>query len=93
MSQVIVTKDNLQTRRDQSASEEHKIDREGQFDRWRRNDITGFDPIETAAGIAMVPVLAIWWVFSIVVKVAVFVAVVVGRVLGLVVGRWKTPMS
>lgn len=93
MSQVIVTKDTLQTRRDQSASQEHKIDREGQFNRWRRNDITGFDPIEAGAGVAMVPVLAIWWFFSIVAKVAIFVAIAVGRVIGAVVGRWKTPMS
>ena len=93
MSQVIVTKDNLQARRDQSASQEHKIDREGQFSRWRRNDITGFDPIETGAGVAMAPVLAIWWVFSIVVKVAVFAALIVGKLMSVAVGKWKTPMS
>lgn len=91
MSQVIVTKDNLQILRDKSATQEHKIDREGQFKRWRRNDITGFDPIEAAAGVAMVPVLAIWWAFSVVAKIAVFVAIGISRLVGAVIGPMKGP--
>lgn len=91
MSQVIVTKDNLQSRRNQTATQEHKIDREGQFNRWRRSDISGFDPIEAAAGVAMLPVLGIWWVFSIVVQVAVFIAIAISKVVGKLIGPMKAP--
>ncbi len=89
MSQVIVTKDNITPRRVTSATQEHKIDREGQFKRWRRNDITGFDPIAAAAGIAMLPVLAIWWVFSWAAEIAVFVAIGVSRLVSTIVGPMK----
>lgn len=89
MSQVIVTKDNITARRKQSAVQEHKIDREGQFDHWRRNDITGFDPIAALAGAAMMPVLAIWWVFSWTAKAAVFVALGVSKLVGAIVGPMK----
>ncbi len=60
MSQVIVTEDTLRAKREASALQEHKIDREGQYARWRRNDITGKDHFEALVGYAVVPILALW---------------------------------
>lgn len=60
MSQVIVTDDNLKKQREQSAEQEHRIDREGQFQRWRKSDITGKDLVATAVGFAVLPVVGLW---------------------------------
>ncbi len=60
MSQVIVTNDNLQQKRESTRAQEAKIDREVQFNQWRRNDITGRDPIASAIGFAMLPIVGLW---------------------------------
>jgi hypothetical protein len=89
MSQVIVTKDNLNKKREASALLEHKIDHEGQFKKWRRNDISGFDPVAAAAGVAIAPFAILFWLFSIVTKVAMYAALLVSRILGKIVGTAK----
>jgi hypothetical protein len=60
LSQVIVTDDKLKQKREKSAEQELRIDREGQFQRWRRNDITGKDMVATAIGFAALPVVGLW---------------------------------
>ena len=60
MSQVVVTEDALSGKRKQSLRQEHKIDTESAFNHWRRNDITGRDPIAAAVGILALPVVAFW---------------------------------
>lgn len=91
MSQVIVTKDNLSARRSKSADQEHKIDREGEFGKWRRNDISGFDPVAAAAGVAVAPVVFFFWVFSKAAQIAIYVALVVSKIIGKIVGPMKSP--
>jgi len=89
MSQVIVTEDNLNTQRRNSAVQEHHIDREGQFKKWRRNDITGFDPIAAAAGVAAAPFVVLFWCLSLVSKAAIYVALIISRLVGKIVGPTK----
>lgn len=60
MSQVIVTHDNFSDKRAASLVQEHQIDRESAFSQWRRNDITGKDPVAAAVGIAVLPVALFW---------------------------------
>lgn len=60
MSQVIVTDDKLKPKRERTRQQEKQIDRDGQFARWRRNDITGPDPVLKLVGLAVMPVVALW---------------------------------
>lgn len=60
MSQVIVTDDVLNIKREESKLQEHKIDRESAFAHWRRNDITGRDPVALAIGVLAMPVVLFW---------------------------------
>lgn len=60
MSQVIVTNDQLKPKREKSRAQEQRIDRESQFGRWRRSDITGPDPVAKLIGVAAMPILALW---------------------------------
>jgi hypothetical protein len=90
MSQVVVTDDKLKSRRDQSAKKELQIDREGQFSKWRMSDITKFDPIAAAIGIALLPVFFSWYLIGLLVKVAVYVGAGFSRLIGLLIGKSKT---
>ena len=60
MSQVIVTEDNVKTRRMNAAGQEHKIKTDSGLEKWKRSDVVGFDPIKTAIGIAVLPIVALW---------------------------------
>lgn len=90
MSQVVVTDDKLKSRRDQSAKKELQIDREGQFAKWRMSDITKFDPIAAAIGIALLPVFFSWYLIGLVIKVAVYVGAGFSKLVGLLIGKSKT---
>jgi hypothetical protein len=90
MSQVIITDDNLKSKRTASATQEHAIDREGQFLKWRRNDITGFDPIAAAAGLAMAPVVFLFWIISMTAHVAIYFTLIVSKIVGKIVGPMKS---
>jgi hypothetical protein len=90
MSQVVVTDDKLKSRRDQSAKKELQIDREGQFAKWRMSDITKFDPIAAAIGIALLPVFFSWYLIGLLVKVAVYAGAGFSRLIGLLIGKSKT---
>lgn len=90
MSQVVVTDDKLKSRRDQSAKKELQIDREGQFAKWRMSDITKFDPIAAAIGIALLPVFFSWYLIGLLVKVAVYAGAGFSRLVGLLIGKSKT---
>jgi hypothetical protein len=87
MSQVVVTEDNLKARRLKSGDQEKNIDREGLFNKWRRSDITGFDPIAALVGVAALPVLVSWYIIGTIVKVAIFAAIAVSRAVGALIGR------
>jgi len=60
LSQVIVTKDVLQAKRDTSRTQEEKISQDARIRKWSKSDISGKDPLALMAGIAFLPVLAAW---------------------------------
>ncbi|MCX6124255.1 MAG: hypothetical protein NTV34_05830 [Proteobacteria bacterium] len=91
MSQVIVTDDKLNTNRKKSLIQEHKIDREGQFNRWRRNDITGFDPLAAGAGLLAAPVVMLFWAMSKTAQAAIYFALIASKILGKIIGPMKSP--
>ena len=90
MSQVIVTKDVLNKEREASRSQEAKISREEMFTRWRRNDITGKDPIAAAVGLGLTPIVAIWMALTVAIYLALTVLKYVFAGLGKVVGGTRS---
>ena len=90
MSQVIVTKDGLKARRDQSAKQEHSISSEAQFAHWRRSDVTGKDRVLSLIGIAVTPVVALWAILSILAAAALFVLKWLFNGLGRLIGGTKS---
>ena len=89
MSQVVVTHDNLSARRAESGKQERAIVRDGDFKKWRRSDITKFDPFAAAVGVAVAPVAFIWWVLTKFVQLAIFVSIGLSRLVGLCLGATK----
>lgn len=89
MSQVIVTNDVLKTKRDATAVQEHKISREDMFRRWRRNDITGKDPIAAGVGLAVTPILGLWAFLTGIMVVMLTIIRFVFKGLGAVIGGTK----
>ena len=89
MSQVIVTEDNLKQRRQKSAESERKIDSEGAMSQWRMSDVTGFDPVAAAVGLAVLPVALSWYIIGGLVKLAIYVAISISRLVGALIGRTK----
>ena len=87
MSQVVVTEDSLKARRLKSGDQEKNIDREGLFNHWRRSDISGFDPVAAAVGVAALPVLVSWYIIGTIVKIAIYVSIGVSRFVGILIGR------
>lgn len=86
MSQVIVTKDNLSSKREKSASQEHRITTDDGIRKWRRNDITGSDPVARLLGLAALPILGLWGllcgVMAFIVTVVNYVFKGLGRLIG-----------
>ena len=83
MSQVVTTEDKFAKNRERTKTEENKIDREGAFKKWRRNDISkGYDPVAKLVGVALLPVVAAWGVLTALATAAVWLAVAVSKVLG-----------
>ena len=60
MSQVIVVDDILKTRRQKSAEQEHRIKTDSGLAKWQRSDVVGFDPVKTAVGFAVLPIVGLW---------------------------------
>lgn len=76
MSQVVITNDKYKSRRDASKNQEHKIDKESRFSRWRRNDISkGADPVEKIVGILSLPIFAFWGLICAVGGAALWVSI------------------
>lgn len=90
MSQVIVTEDNLKNRRLKSGAQERQIDREGQFQQWRRSDITGFDPFLLLFQIVMLPLVFSWYLIGLLVKFAIYVSIGTSRAIGALLGPSKS---
>jgi hypothetical protein len=86
LSQVIVTKDKLQSKRDASRTQEANISREDMFAKWRRNDITGKDPIAAGIGMLLLPVVAAWAVLTGFIYLVLTILKYVFEALGKVVG-------
>lgn len=82
MSQVIITEDQLKDRRQQSAAQEHKINRDGVVARFRKSDVTGFDPIKKAIGLAALPIVAIWSAILFAIGLAIGISGVIFRGIG-----------
>ena len=89
MSQVVVTDDSLKQRRQRSGEQELQIDREGQFKKWLKSDITGFDPIAAVIGLAVLPVVAIWYVLASLVRLSIYASIAFSRLLGSLIGTTK----
>ena len=89
MSQVIVTNDEFKSLREKSAQQEHRISREDEFGRWRRNDITGHDPKLTVIGLALLPVVGLWALLGSVMTAMLRLAAALFRVLGQMAGGSK----
>ena len=87
---MIVTDDKLKSKREQSARRELQIDREGQFAKWKLSDITKFDPIAAAIGLALLPIFFSWYLIGLIVKVAVYVGAGISRLIGLSIGKSKS---
>jgi uncharacterized protein YecA (UPF0149 family) len=91
MSQVIVENDVLREKRAQSAVKEHAIDREGEFRKWQMSDITKFDPVFAAVRIAALPIFAVWWLLSQIIRLAIVVASGISFAIGGLLGRMRDP--
>lgn len=89
MSQVIVTHDKLKSRREQSARRELQIDREGQFVKWQLSDITKFDPVASAIGLALLPVFFSWYLIGWIVKLAIYIGAGISKSIGTLIGKSK----
>jgi hypothetical protein len=82
VSQVVVTEDALSAKRKESLRQEHKIDTESVFNRWRRNDITGRDPVAAAVGVLALPVVAFWSFVAGCITISVSIVLGIFRLLG-----------
>ena len=60
MSQVIVTNDNLNEKRELTRAQEHKIKVEQAFASWRRSDATKTDAFQRFLVLIVGPILALW---------------------------------
>jgi len=54
------------------------------------SDITKFDPIAAAIGIALLPVFFSWYLIGLLVKVAVYAGAGFSKLIGLLIGKSKT---
>jgi hypothetical protein len=89
MSQVVVTDDSLKQRRLRSGEQERQIDREGQFKKWLKSDITGFDPIAALVGLAVLPVVAVWYLIGFLMKFSIYIGIGFSRLLGSLLSSWS----
>ena len=90
MSQVIVTDDKLNKKRKASGDQEHKIDREGMYNKWRRNDITGRDPLTMLIGLAVSPIWALWTALTALIFAVLYVLEQIFKGLGKIFGGKKS---
>ncbi len=89
LSQVIVTNDDLKKQREKSAEQEHRIDREGQFSHWKKNDITGKDLVATVIGFAVLPIVGLWAFLTGIMTVMLSICRFAFKALGAVFGGKK----
>jgi hypothetical protein len=89
MSQVVVTDDNLKSRRIKSGEQERQIDRESGFDKWKLSDVTKFDPVAAVLGLVALPVVLSWYAIGLVVKIAVYIGIGISRLIGVLIGNNK----
>ena len=90
MSQVVVTHDSLSQKRIKSRDQEHKITVDAAFSRFLRTDITGSDPIAKLAGLAVMPILALWGLLVGVMTLMVTIVNYLFKGLGRVIGGTKS---
>jgi len=90
LSQVIVTNDELKSKREKSRDQERRIERESGFAKWRRNDITGRDPRLTVIGLALLPVVGLWTLLGVVMVAMLELSTALFRVLGRFAGGTKS---
>ena len=90
LSQVIVTNDALADKRKRSAEQEKKIDTESRFQKWRRSDISGRDPVATFVGLASLLIVAFWFFIGGLATVIAYLFRGVMRLLGAIKGGTKS---
>ena len=90
MSQVIVTNDELKSRREKSRDQERQIERESGFAKWRRSDITGRDPKLAVISMALMPVFGLWTLLGVVMVAMLELSKSLFRVLGQLAGGTKS---
>lgn len=92
MSIVVVTDDKFREKRESSKSQELKIDRHGQFNKWKmRPNIMTYSTVMRIFGLLVIPVLLLWMVIMIGISAAIYLSVVVLNAIGsLIPGRKKS---
>lgn len=82
MSQVIVTNDPLRPRREKSREQEHQIDKEGMYQKWRKPDIPHPSLVLKALGLVFLPIVVIWAVLVACMSYALVIVVYILKFLG-----------
>ncbi len=90
MSQVIVTEDVLSDKRNISRAQEEKISQDSRIGKWSKSDISGKDPLATIAGIAFLPILAVWAGILFMMMVMMTCLRYLFKGLGLIIGGGKS---
>jgi hypothetical protein len=65
MSIVIVTKDQLNQKRDFTRNQEQHIDKEQMFQKWRLSDVTKPSLVLKVIGMAFMPIVIFWGVLMV----------------------------
>ena len=90
MSQVVVTKDALDKKRQKSHSQEKAIDRNSVFKKWQMSSSAEhYDPLTKIVGIAILPVLFLWGFLASVMLIVINAIKAILNILANMVGKKK----
>ncbi len=90
MSQVIVTEDVLQVKRDASKAQELKITQDPRLKKWSLAPIAGMDTLAMLAGIAFLPILGAWTAILFMMMLMMTCLRYLFKGLGLIIGGGKS---
>jgi hypothetical protein len=90
VSQVIVTEDVLQVKRDASKVQELKITQDPRLKKWSLAPIAGMDTLAMLAGIAFLPILGAWTAILFMMMLMMTCLRYLFKGLGLIVGGGKS---
>ncbi len=86
MSQVIVTDDNLNAKRQRTRVQEQNIEKEGAYDHWRMASLTQMRPLAALIAIASLPIVAFWMFLLSLIGISLSAFTFLLKVLGKVFG-------